>query len=121
MVPGRVSQVAFFSGDDGAGALRPQTRRNSGRLWSPENTDPDDGWAWSPDSTRIAFVSPKDGDTDIYVTDVESGTIINCLNDSCGNSRPRWSPTGSHIAYDVIVGRQRRSTNRRLHRSCHRG
>ena len=94
------SRVAFFSGADGDEDLFVRELGETLPLVVAGGADPDEGWAWSPDSTRIAFVSPQDGD--IYVTDVESGTIINVSNDSRGSSRPRWSPAGSHIAYDVF-------------------
>ena len=35
------------------------------------NSDSDTGPAWSPDGSRIAFVSDRDGDLEIYVMGVD--------------------------------------------------
>jgi len=55
---------------------------------------------WSPDRTRIAFVSDRDGNDEIYAMDVD-GANVTRLTDSVGFDRnPAWSPDGSRIAYD---------------------
>jgi serine/threonine protein kinase len=57
--------------------------------------------AWSPDGNRIAFSSLRDGRKEIYILNVNSGTVIR-LTTSTGdieNTQPAWSPNGKHIVY----------------------
>jgi eukaryotic-like serine/threonine-protein kinase len=61
--------------------------------------------AWSPDGTRIAFTSQRDGRREVYVISVESRAVIRLTTSSGGglegSSQPAWSPTGDKIAYTV--------------------
>ncbi|HSM70562.1 MAG TPA: protein kinase [Anaerolineales bacterium] len=62
--------------------------------------DPD----WSPDGTRIAFTSLRDGKKDIYVLTLETGDIerlTTVAGDVQANSQPAWSPLGNQIVYTV--------------------
>jgi Tol biopolymer transport system component len=55
--------------------------------------------AWSPDGRRIAFVSNRDGNDDIFVVNVDGRGLRN-LTRSRGNDRdPMWSPDGRKIAF----------------------
>ncbi|HYW43867.1 MAG TPA: S9 family peptidase [Bryobacteraceae bacterium] len=66
------------------------------------DTDPH----WSPDSTRIAFVSDRTGkesdfshNTDVWVIPAGGGALEK-ISDHPGPDRsPRWSPDGRHIAF----------------------
>lgn len=62
--------------------------------------------AWSPDGTRIAFVSNRSEDpdrnqnTDLYVMEARSGAPMKQLTTWSGvDSEPSWSPDGKRIAY----------------------
>jgi len=59
--------------------------------------------AWSPDGTRIAFTSVRDGRKEIYVLTVDSGVVTRLTNSSgdIENSQPAWSPFSNQIAYTV--------------------
>lgn len=59
------------------------------------DTDP----AWSPDDSRIAFVSYRDGNAEIYVTKVDGSDPINLTNHPADDWDPTWSPDGSQIAF----------------------
>ena len=59
---------------------------------------------WSPDGSRIAFQSNRDGDFDIWVmnadgTGVEQLTDDPAIDDPAFDSAPAWSPDGSRIAF----------------------
>ncbi|MCI5071477.1 hypothetical protein MRY82_00855 [bacterium] len=62
-----------------------------------DNTSP----AWSPDSKYIAFAGmDTDGEYDIFVFDVENGTLpIRRTYDARDNIDPTWSPGGHLIAF----------------------
>ena len=57
---------------------------------------------WSPDGTKIAFVSDRNGDRiQIYVMDADGKNPIS-LTDGPGNKGdPNWSPDGLKIAYNA--------------------
>ena len=63
--------------------------------------------SWSPDGTRIAFASDRDGHVnirgfptaEIYVMDADGGNLQNLTNDPSGDRSPSWSPDGTRIAF----------------------
>ena len=67
--------------------------------------------AWSPDGTKVAFSSNKDGsDSDIYVISAASGAITPLTTNGAEDDNPVWSPDGTKIAFqstrdDVAAGR----------------
>ena len=62
----------------------------------------DHGWAgspsWSPDGSRLVFVSDRDGNSEIYVMDVD-GQNQTRLTDYDGWGAPVWSPDGSRLVF----------------------
>jgi len=60
------------------------------------------GPAWSPDGTRIAFSSDREGMPQVYVMNVD-GTGVERLSDVEGEY-PAWSPDGTRIAFESYVG-----------------
>jgi Tol biopolymer transport system component len=55
--------------------------------------------ALSPDGRSVAFVSNRDGNYHIYVGLVRGGNLLQLTHDPYLESRPRWSPDGTTIAY----------------------
>ncbi|MGB2808444.1 MAG: hypothetical protein WBC22_11920, partial [Sedimentisphaerales bacterium] len=56
--------------------------------------------AWSPDGSKIAFVSDRDGDLDIYVMDSDGSNQLRLTYVLGGNNiEPDWSPDGSKIVF----------------------
>jgi dipeptidyl aminopeptidase/acylaminoacyl peptidase len=70
------------------------------------------GFAWSPDSTRIAFSAAKDPDlgssdtSDIYVLNVSDKTIKKIVDTKGPDSSPLWSPDGKQVAYQTSNARE---------------
>ncbi|GAB4525832.1 MAG: hypothetical protein OHK0046_42080 [Anaerolineae bacterium] len=54
---------------------------------------------WSPVANDIAFQSNRDGGTDLYVVNVDSGETRRLTTDGTPKNRPEWSPDGAQIAY----------------------
>jgi Tol biopolymer transport system component len=58
--------------------------------------------AWSPDGTRLAFVSYRDGNPEIYLLDLRSSQLRNLTNYPGSDSSPVWSPDGTTIAFETL-------------------
>ena len=59
-----------------------------------------DSPSWSPDGTKIAFSSNRDGNWEIYVMNADgSGVTRLTTNRSADDASPVWSPDGSKIAF----------------------
>jgi len=54
--------------------------------------------SWSPDGTRLAYVSFEDRKPVVYVQMLEDGRRIAVANFRGSNSAPAWSPDGSTLA-----------------------
>jgi len=55
--------------------------------------------AWSPDGSRIAFSTGRDGNLEIYVMNADGSGQTRLTNNSVSDSSPTWSPDGNRIAY----------------------
>ena len=57
--------------------------------------------AWSPDGSKIAFVSDREQghDTDIFVMDADGKNVQNLTRIPRPDSQPDWSPDGKHIVF----------------------
>jgi Tol biopolymer transport system component/actin-like ATPase involved in cell morphogenesis len=75
-------------------------------LLSPDMA-PDSRATWSPDGTKLAFVSDRDGPADIYVLDLSNGDLSNLTNSAEEEGDPAWSPDGTSIVYwSRVAGNQ---------------
>ena len=60
----------------------------------------DDFAAWSPDGSRIAFASDRDGDWDIYVMEADGTGQTKLTMNRLFDLSPAWSSDGMRIAFD---------------------
>jgi TolB protein len=58
-------------------------------------TDP----AWSPDGSRIAFASAREGSFDIFVMNSDGTETTRLTSSKENDQHPTWSPDGSRIAF----------------------
>jgi TolB protein len=57
--------------------------------------------AWSPDGSRIAFQSNRDGNPEIYITDAGGSDWFRLTSDEAEDMRPAWSPDGKRLAFNT--------------------
>jgi Tol biopolymer transport system component len=89
-----------FNSDRDGGGIR-------GYLVRPDGSDlarlPIDAWVeyatFSPDGTRVAFMSHVGNDYDIFVADVASGATTRLTDSPGADGWPAWSPDGTTIAF----------------------
>jgi len=58
---------------------------------------------YSPDYSRIAYLSYQDGNPRIYVYDIGSGQQTLVVQSSNPTFAPRWSPDGRYILYSMAI------------------
>src|SRR6202047_5057907 len=59
--------------------------------------------AWSPDSKALAFISSRDGNSQVYVLSMEGGESHAITHVAGGADLVKWSPDGSTIAFTSAV------------------
>jgi dipeptidyl aminopeptidase/acylaminoacyl peptidase len=66
------------------------------------------GWrdsspAWSPDATRIAFLSDRDGTNQLHVMYLDTGEVAQLTHLTRAPQGIRWSPDGKQIAFTQMI------------------
>jgi len=55
---------------------------------------------WSPDGKKLAFVSERDGNREVYIVDIRTRELKRLTNTpDAAESNPKWSPTGNYVAF----------------------
>jgi Tol biopolymer transport system component len=54
---------------------------------------------WSPDGTKIAFASDRDGNYEIYVMNADGSNQTRITNHPAADYDPKWSPDGTKFAF----------------------
>jgi len=92
----RLDGVVVFSAEGDIWSMRADGSRRRQLTTHPgDDLDP----AWSPDGTRIAFRSHRDGDEEVYVMDADGAHERNLTRNPTSDYSPAWSPDGRLIAF----------------------
>jgi TolB protein len=73
-----------------------------GKRETPANGDPKKQNylpIWSPDGTKIAFTTNRDGNPEIYVMNKDGSGVRRMTNSPGIDVSPTWSPTGGQLAW----------------------
>jgi Tol biopolymer transport system component len=101
-------KIAFTSDRDGNHEIYVMNADGSNQVRITNHPGVDDCPTWSPDGTRIAFVSqPPSGGYAIYTMNADGTNKIEVTPLNSGGSSLSWSPDGSRIAFqensDIFV------------------
>ena len=64
---------------------------------------PDQAPAWSPDGSKIAFGSSRDGALDLYVMNADGSGAARVTHGVGFQGHPAWSHDGARIAFDCTI------------------
>jgi Tol biopolymer transport system component len=85
--PGNESEIYVMDADG----------HNVKRLTNDSTWDGDPGW--SPDGTKIAFLSLRDGDYEIYLMNADGSDLKRLTDQRLDYYTHKWSPDGTKIAF----------------------
>ena len=77
------------------------------KVMTPLTQDPDNGMypSWSPDGQQIAFMSWRNGRTQIFTMTADGKDQKPLVTLASGSAiDPRWSPDGRHIVFVQVRG-----------------
>jgi Tol biopolymer transport system component len=100
--PGNNGKILYEQTDDVTfdGDIWSMNPDDSGHTNLTQSESYDAEGVWSPDGTKIAFVSDRtDSNFDIWVMDADGGNPTRLTDDAGLDGSPTWSPDGTKIAF----------------------
>jgi len=93
----RTQRIAFASG--GGIYVMSASGADAAPLVSSARFTADWHPAWSPDGAKLAFVSNRDANAQIYVVNADGSGLARLTNNAASDQEPVWSPDGTKIAF----------------------
>ena len=101
--PQAIGRIAFASNKDGNHEIYAMNADGSGVDRLTRDRGGDYSPSWSPDGSRIAFMSNReDFDYQIYAMNADGSGVTRLTNNRFNDYYPSWSPDGSRIAFASI-------------------
>jgi len=101
VMPGAIGRFAFVSTMDNLnGEIYVRDFDAASPIRLTNNVYVEDGPAWSPDGSKIAFTSNRNGNYEVYVMNADGTGQTNLSNNVAYDGDPAWSPDGSKIVFD---------------------
>lgn len=95
----------WMANADGSGLVKLTTSIQKGSDGQGPIFSLDFGPAWSPDGSKIAFVSNRDGaDTELYLMNTDGSNLVKLTDDTLDDNTPAWSPDSQRIAFTRSQG-----------------
>ncbi len=98
-----IAATLSLDGNSDIYTLAPASGKQIARLTTTPGIDTSP--AYSPDGSRIAFVSERSGGAQIYVMNADGSEVKRVTFHGSHNTDPAWSPDGKRLAYVSRDGR----------------
>src|SRR6266446_9044235 len=93
-------KIAFGSTrDSGNHEIYVMNADGSNQTRITNNSAYDDQPRWSPDGTKIAFMTNRNANFEIYSMNADGNGLTRLTNNPAADGFPAWSPDGSKIAF----------------------
>lgn len=97
--PAAAGKLLFVNGDGENWDIFTINPDGSGETNLTDHPGVNSDASWSPDGSKIAFASDRDGRPEIYVMNADGSGPTNVTNNPAADVQPAWSPDGGKILF----------------------